>query len=122
MSGQERLVALTLSFEGFEFGGHIDFPVAVVADIKRYDADGVAGNQELVAFLVVEHKGKDAAEGFEEGNGRKGVGLLAPFAIEREDDFTVAARLKLVLSRKATANLLMVVYLAIDGEHLLAIR
>ena len=62
VSGQERLVTLALSFEGLQLAGDIDRAVAIIADIKRYDADGVAGYQELVAFLVVEDKGKDAVK------------------------------------------------------------
>ena len=66
MAGQEWLVAFALAFEGFQLGGDVDGAVSVVADIKRYHADGVAGYQELVALLVVEDEGKDAAELFEQ--------------------------------------------------------
>ena len=40
------------------------------------------------------------------------------FLIEGEDDLAVAARLKLILAGKMLADVLMVVYLAIDGKHL----
>ena len=66
MSRFKWLVALALSFERLQFGGHINRAVAVIANIKRYDTDRVAGNQKLVALLIVEHKRKDTAEVFEE--------------------------------------------------------
>ena len=110
MSGQERLIALTLTFEGFQFGGDIDGAVAVISYIKRYHADGVAGNQELIALLIVEHKSKNAAELLEE--------VDAFLTIEGKDDLTVGARLKLVLPSKAATDLLMVVDLAIHRQYL----
>ena len=51
----------------------------------------------------------------------KGRGLLSPLAIESQDDLAVAARLEFVLSLVATANVLMVVDFAIDGQHLTAL-
>ena len=113
MAWKEGLVTLALSFEGLQFGGHIDGAVAVVANIERYDADGVAGNQELVLLLVVEHEGEDATQVLEE--------VDALFAIEGKDDLTVAARLELILSGITAANLLMVIYLAVDSQHLLPV-
>ena len=111
---QERLVALALAFEGLEFAGDIDGAVAVVANIKRYDANGVTGYEEFVALLVVKHKGKDTAEVFEE--------VDALLAIKRQDNFTVGARLELVLSGIAATNLLMVIDFAVDSQHLLLVR
>ena len=110
MSGQERLIALTLTFEGFQFGGDIDGAVAVISYIKRYHADGVAGNQELVALLIVKYEGENAAEVFEE--------VDALLTIQGQDYLTVGARLKLVLSGKAAADLLMVVDLTIHSQYL----
>ena len=60
MSGQEGLVALTLAFEGLQFGGHINGSIAIIADIQRNHPYRIAGNQELIALLIVEHKGEDA--------------------------------------------------------------
>ena len=110
---QEGFEALTLSLEGLEFAGHIDSTVSIVTDIKRYDANGVTGNEEFVALLVIEHKGKDAAEVFEEVN--------AFLAIEGKDDLTVATRLEVIFSSKAATNLLMVINLTIDSKDLLAV-
>ena len=114
MSGEEGFVAFALTFEGFELGSYIDGAVAVISYIKRNDTDGVTGNEEFVLLLVVEHKGEDATEVFEE--------VDALLAIEGEDNLTVGARLELVLAGIAATNLLMVVYLTIDGEDLFLIR
>ena len=64
MAWQEGLVALTLSFEGFQFRGDIHGAVTAVTDIKRYHTDGVAGNQKLVFLLVIKGEGEDTTEVF----------------------------------------------------------
>ena len=110
MPRQERLVALALAFEGLQFGGHVDGAVAVVTDIEGNDADGVAGYEKLVAFLIVEHEGKDAAEVFKE--------VDALLAIQSQDDLAVAAGLEVVLPGKASPDVLMVIDFAIDGQNL----
>ena len=66
MAGQERLVTLALAFEGFQFGSHIHLAVAVIADIKGNHTDGVTGYQKLIALFIVEHKGEDTAQVFQE--------------------------------------------------------
>ena len=62
MSRQERLVPLAFSFQRLQLRSHIDCAVAVVTYIKRYHADGVAGNQERIPLLVVKDKGEDTAQ------------------------------------------------------------
>ena len=110
MTGQERLVVLALSFERFQFGGHIHLAVGIATDIKGNHTDGVAGNEKLVGLLIVEHEGKDAAQVLEEVN--------TFLAIERQDDLAVGARLELILSGIAAADILMVIDLAIDSQDL----
>ena len=66
MSRQEGLVALTLSFKSLQLRGYVDGAIAVVTNVKRYDANGVAGYQELILLLVVEGEGEDTAKFFEE--------------------------------------------------------
>ena len=110
MAGEERLVVLALSFERFQFGGHIHLAVGIATDIKRNHTDRIAGNQELICLFVVEHEGKDAAQVFEEVN--------ALLTIERQDNLTVAARLELILSGIAATDILMVVNLSIDSQDL----
>ena len=113
MAGKERLVAVALSLERLQFGGHIDCAVVVVADVEGNDADGVAGNKELVALLVIERKSEDTAQVFEEINS-----LLS---IEGEDDLAVAARLEVIAPGKFAPDILMVVYLAVDRQYLTAV-
>ena len=113
VTGQEGFEALALSLKGLEFAGHINSAVGIITNIKRYHTNGVSGNEEFVALLVVEHKGKDAAEVFEE--------VDAFLAVEGKDDLTVATRLEVIRSSKAATNLLMVIDLTVDSQHLLAI-
>ena len=107
MPRQEGFVTFALSFKGFQFGSHVDSTVTVVAYIKRYNANRIAGNEKLIALLVIEHKGEDAREVFEE--------IDAFLTIECQNHFTVGTCLELILSCIATTNLLMIVDLPIDG-------
>ena len=113
MSRQKRLIVFTLSFEGFELGGHIHLSVAVVTNVKWNHANGIAGNEELVLLLVVERKGKDAAEVFKEVN--------SLITLKCKNNLAVAARLEFVLTSIETANFLMVVDLTVHGKYLLPI-
>jgi hypothetical protein len=110
---QERLVALTLAFQSLEFTGHIDGAVAVISYIKRYHTNGVTGYEELVLLFVVEHKGKDAAEVFEE--------VDAFLTVESKDYLAVATGLKLILAGIAATNLLVVINLTIDSQYLFTV-
>jgi hypothetical protein len=110
---QERLVALTLSFEGLEFTGHIDGTISIITNIERYDTNGVTGYEELVLLFVVEHKGKDAAEVFEE--------VDAFLTVESKDYLAVATGLKLILAGIAATNLLVVINLTIDSQYLFTV-
>ena len=97
MAREEGLVTFTLSFESLQFGGDIDGAVAVVANIKRYDTDGVAGNEKLITLLVVEGKSEDTAEVLKE--------IDAFLTIERKDNLTVRTCLELILSFTASTSL-----------------
>ena len=108
MPWQEGFVSLTLTFECLQFGGNIHGAVAVIAYIQRYHADGVAGYQEGILLFVVKGEGKDAADVLQE--------VDALVAIERQDDFAVAARLEVISAGIPPPDLLMIVYLAVDGQ------
>ena len=110
VSGQERLIAFALSFQRFQFAGHIHFSIAVVAYIKRYHADGVACNKKLVALGIIEGEGEDAAEVVEK--------VDALLAIQCQYNLAVATRLKLIFPLEAFSDVLMVIYLAVYGQHL----
>ena len=107
MPGQERLVTLALAFEGLQFGSHIHLTIAVIADIKGNNTNGIAGNQELIALLVVKHKSENTTQVFQE--------VDALFTIQRQYHFAVGARLELVLSSIAATNFLMVIDFTIHG-------
>ena len=109
MSGREGFVSFALPFERLQFRGHIHGSAAVIAYIERYHSDGVAGYQEGILLFVVKGEGKDAGDVLQE--------VDAFVAIERKDDFAVAARLEVVTSGILAANLLMIVNLAVDGQH-----
>ena len=110
------MVALPL--ERFQFAGHIHAAVGVVANIKRNDADGVAGDEERIIIGIVKREGEDAAEPLDERGEFGGVGAgVFPLAVEREDDLTVAARLIVVVGTDVLvgAQVLMVVNLTVDS-------
>ncbi len=110
MSRKEWFVAVTLSFERFQFACHIDSAVGVVTNIEWYDSDRVAGNEKFIILLVVEHEGEYAAEVFKE--------VDAFLFVEGENHFAVAACLKFIFPCVLTTNVLMVVYLAVDCKYL----
>ena len=114
VAGKERLIAVTLSLKSFKLACHIHFTIVVVADVKRYYAYGVTSNQELVALGIVEGESEDATEVLQE--------IDAFVAVEGEDHLAVATRLKLILAGIAATNVLMVVDLTIDRQHLLLVR
>ena len=66
MAGKKNLVAVALALKSLELGSHVDMTLLVVAYIKRYDANGVAGNEEGIEVGIIERKSKDAAEAFDE--------------------------------------------------------
>ena len=67
MARKEWLIAVALPFQGLEFTGCIYFPVSIVkADIQRDYSDGVAGDQELIPFHVVERESENTAEFLQE--------------------------------------------------------
>ena len=113
MTWQERLVTFALAFECLQFGGYVEGAIAVVANVEWYDADGVAGDEEGVTLLVVEHEGEDAAQVLEK--------VDAFLTVERQNDFAIATRLECILSGHTSANFLMVVNLAIHRQDLLAV-
>ena len=92
----------------------------VVAYIKRYDADGIAGHEERAVLHIVEREGEDAGETLEERRERRALGGGLPFTVQGEDDLTVGTRLILIFLGRG-ADVLMVVDLTIDGEHLLLV-
>ena len=121
VSRQERLIALALSLESLQLRSHQHLAVAVVAYIERYHADGVAGYEKLVTRLVVEHEGEYAVELLQHTAYLPVAQVVGYAAVESQHHLAVAARLELVAPCKAAAKVLMVVYLAIHGQHLLAV-
>ena len=113
VAGQEGFVALAETLERLQFAGTIEGAVAVVSDIQRNDTYGVTGDEKLVALFVVEGKGKNAVQLLQK------VDTLV--AVECQYHLAVATRLKLVLTRIPLPDFAVVVNLAIDGKHLLAV-
>ena len=108
--GQERPDGAAYPFEGFLFRCDVELLVAVPADVERDDADRVAGDQVFVLFDVVQREGEDAADFFQQPD--------AQLAVERQDHLAVRACLEIVFAGQLGADLLMVVYLAVHGQHL----
>ena len=113
MSGQEGFVLFAETFQGFQLAGNVHGAVAVIAYIKRYNANGVAGYQECILLLVVEGKGKDAGEVLQK--------VDAFLALEGQNHLAVAACMKVILTGIASADFLMIVDLTVHGQDLLLV-
>ena len=87
--------------------------VGIPADVERNDADGVAGDEVIVRFFIIEGEGEDAVQLFEEAD--------AFVFVKGKDDFAVGTCLEGVFSGIAGTDVAMVVNLAIDGKHLFAV-
>lgn len=74
---------------------------------------GSRGYEVIVRLFIVEGKGEDTVQFFEE--------IDALVFVEGEDDFAVRTRLKGVLSGVMCTDIAVVVYLTVDGKDLLAV-
>ena len=113
MSWREGFILVALSLERLQLAGGIYRAVLVVTYVEGYDAHVVARYEPRVFFSVIEHEGEDAVELVDE------VGAIE--LVEGEDDFAVAASLKIVHASQFASQVLMVVYLAIHRQHFLAV-
>ena len=113
MSRQEGFVAFAEAFECLQLTGAIEGAVAVVTDIQRDNPDGVTGQQELVALLVIQGKCKDAVQLLQE------IDTLV--AVESQYHLAVAPGLELIPAFVAMPDVAVVVDFAIHGKHLLAV-
>ena len=110
---QKRLVTLALTLQGLKLACHKHLSVGVVSDIKRYDAYMVAGDEESVLLLVIKSEGEDAVQIFEK--------VDALVAIKSQNNLAVAARLEIITPLVSFSYLLVVVYLTVHSQHLLAV-
>src|SRR3546814_7602985 len=94
---------------------HPQAAVAVVAPVQRTYTDRVARDHRPPARLVPQREGEDAVEPVEPG---AWIGVLR---IQRGDHLAVGAALVVVATRQRLLESMMVVDLAIDREHQLAI-
>ena len=74
----------------------------------------VAGYEEGILLLVIKGKGENTVQVFKKVN--------SLVAVKRKDHLTVATCLKIITPLISCPDLLMVIYLAVDGQHLFAIR
>ena len=93
VAGKERLVLIAETLKSFQLTAEVDVSVFVASYIKGDYADGVAGDEVIVRFFIIEGK----------------------------DDFAVGTCLEGVFSGIAGTDVAMVVNLAIDGKHLFAV-
>lgn len=113
VAGKERLVLVAETLKGFQLTAEVDVSILVASYIKGYHADGVAGDEVIVRLFVIEGKGEDAVQFFEEAD--------AFVFVKGKDDFAVGTGLEGVFSGIAGTDVAMVVNLAIDGKHLFAV-
>ncbi len=114
VAGQERFIAVALAFKSLQLTCHENFSVVIISYIKRNDSDMVAGYEEGILLLVIKGKGENAVQVFKK--------VKSLVAVKRKDHLTVATCLKIITSLISCPDLLMVIYLAVDGQHLFAIR
>ena len=110
VAGQEGFVALALAFQGFQFRCYVDGAVGIVPDVQGDHADGIAGDQEGVLLLVVQHEGENAVQFVQE--------VRTLVAIQGKDDLAVAARAEIIFPGIAPPDFLVVVNLSVHGQNL----
>ena len=113
MSGQEGFVFVAESLKRLELAGHVGLPVLVMSDIQGDDSYGVACNEVFVALLIVECEGEYAAQALQE--------VDAMGAIECQYHLAVAARLVFIFAGSLLSDLLVIINLSVDGQHLFAV-
>ena len=113
MSWQKWLILVAEAFKGFELAGAVHAPFVVMAYVERNHAYGVAGNEEIIGFLIIQCEGEDAVEVFEK--------VDAFVAVKGKDNLAVATGLKAVGILVTGADVAVVVNLAVDCKNLLAV-
>ena len=108
VAGKERLVLIAETLKSFQLTAEVDVSVFVASYIKGDYADGVAGDEVIVRFFIIEGEGEDAIQLFEEAD--------AFVFVKGKDDFAVGTCLEGVFSGIAGTDVAMVVNLAIDAS------
>jgi len=88
-------------------GGKVEIAVFVLTGVKRNDPDGISGNQKVVLALVVQGKGKNAAEIVEK--------LRPPAFVGGNDRLAVGCGLELLVCQLAAQGLVVADF-AVDGQ------
>ena len=114
MPRRKRLIVLALAFQGFQFACHVKPAFPVIAVIERDYPDGVAGYEVFVPLHIIKCKGEYPVQFVQ-----KAVSLLP---VEGKYDLAITSGRELVPSGISPADILMVVNLPVDGQHLLHVR
>jgi hypothetical protein len=110
VAGGHLLDALAGVEQPFHLGRDVQALVAIPADVQRVHADRVPRDQIRVARRVVDHEREDAVDAVQE------VPRVV-LVVEVEQHLAVRARLELVGSPEPSAQVLVVVDLAVDRQH-----
>ncbi len=110
VSRREGFDALAHRHQRLHLGGDIEVAVLVAAGVEGDDPHVVATNQVGILLRVVEDKGEDAVEIVQEGR--------ALLLVEGEQHLTVGVGLELEVDLEVFLQLLVVVDLAVDRQHM----
>ena len=86
MAGKERLVLIAETLKSFQLTAEVDVSILVASYIKGDYADGVAGDEVIVRFFIIEGEGEDAVQLFKEAD--------AFVFVKGKDDFAVGTGLE----------------------------
>ena len=109
VSRKEGFVIFAETFESFQFTAYIHLSICIIPDIKRYNADRVAGNEKLVFFFIVECECENTVKLFQE--------VYAFVFIKRKYHFAIASCLKFITSGILCTYVPMIVYLTVYGKY-----
>ena len=112
MSGRERHNVAAQADKVFWLGRKHRRAVGQMAVIKRADADGVTGGNELPGFGVVDYHRKLGVE--------HGEHIRSEFTVHRQDYLAVGLAVKLVLILELVSHRLEAVKLAVADDTVVA--
>ncbi|MPM63095.1 hypothetical protein SDC9_109975 [bioreactor metagenome] len=113
LARQKQLNGTADPFQGFQLTGHIVATLSIPPLIEGNDADMVTGDEKGLLGSVIQGKGKDSVQLFQE--------IRALVLIQCKDDFAVTLGQKLIPALIALSDFLVVVDLPIDCQHQITI-
>ena len=114
MTRQEHFHFGAERFQRFQLRAYEKLSVTVPTHVQGNDTDVVTGDEVNIVFHIVERKGKNAVEFFDEVN--------ALVLIQSQNDFAIGHGLKFVFVLVAFANLQVIVDFTINCKNTGSVR